>query len=153
MAWVDAQYLDRVLGSTKLRQVLFAVDGTYSAEAVTQAELAARATVVSYLLHAGYADPGPTLEAGAISTAFLADHCAALMIARAYSRAKGIAWPPGLQDSIAASLAQLESMREQKLPVPGLTPSTVNGYGGVNVSRPADRPAMFSRSALKTWGA
>lgn len=152
--WVDAPYLDSMLGSSILRQRLFSVDGVFSSDALEQYEVGARATVVSYLLFAGYSDPGETIDTTQTSGAFLADLCAALMVSRAFARTKGIQWPPGLADSVEASLAALEDIREKRLPVPGLSPSTVAGYGGVSGSRttgPDARVNQFAVSRLRGW--
>lgn len=157
MAWVDTDYVDNVLGSTQLRSILFSVGGTFSATAFTQAEASARARVLSYIEQAGYSNPGETIDATTVSGALLADLVASLMIARAFARGRGIQWPPGIQDSVAASLADLESIRLGELPIPGMTASTTTGYGGVTTSvtssstSTSTRPQVFSRDALKRW--
>lgn len=156
MAWVDSTRIDRLLGNSTLRQRLFSVDGSYDANAFAQYEAAARSKIVSYLLYAGYADPGDTLSSGTTSEAFLADLCAMLMVRNAFAQAKGIAWPAGLREATDQTLADLTAIYEKKLPVPGLTPSTVNGYGGVDVSSVLEtdedaRPQRFNRKSTKTW--
>ncbi len=158
MAWVDTARVDNMLGSSTLRQALFALDGTYAAGVFNQYEAEARAEVISYLQQAGYASPGATLTSGSDAEAFLASRAAALMISNAFARTKGIQWPAGLRDQTEKLIQSLQALADRQLPVPGLEPSTTAGIGGAIGSETSEdidgsRPQRISRGELKTWGA
>lgn len=156
MAWTTSTRIDRVLGSSTLRQKLFAVDGVYDADCLAQYEAEARARIVQRLVWAGYSDPGATLEAGTTTEALLAGYCEALMLMDAFAQAKGIQWPAGLRDRMETKATEALTLHESKLPIPGLTPSTTSGYGGISTSETDEtvdgsRPQRMSRDQLKTW--
>ncbi len=85
----------------------------------------------------------------------MAGNAACLMISRAFARSPGIAWPGGdLRDNVEASVAKLNAIYEKRLPVPGLVPSLVSGYGGTSASPTTGddaRPARLSRAATRRW--
>jgi hypothetical protein len=156
MAWTTSTRVDRVLGSSTLRQKLFAVDNVYDADCFAQYEAEARARIVQRLVWAGYSDPGATLEAGTTTEALLAGYCEAVMLMDAFAQAKGIQWPAGLRDRMETKAKEALSLHESKLPIPGLTPSTSAGYGGVqatptNEAIEGSRPQRMSRAQTKTW--
>lgn len=156
MAWTTATRIDRVLGSSTLRQKLFAVDGVYDAAMLAQYEAEARGRIVQRLVWAGYSDPGDSLVAGSTTEAVLAGYCEALMLMDVFAQAKGIQWPAGLRDRVETKAKEALVLHESKLPIPGLTPSTSGGYGGVQATSTDEavtgsRPQRMSRDQLKSW--
>lgn len=156
MAWTTTTRVDRVLGSSTLRQKLFAVDGTFAQEMFDQYEAEARARVVQRLLWAGYSSPGATLTSGTDTEALLAGYVEALMVLDAFAQAKGIQWPAGLRDRLETKATEALTLHETKLPIPGLTPASDAGYGGISTSSTDEtvsgsRPQRMSRDQLKTW--
>lgn len=141
MAWVDSTYLGYALGSG-LRDALFP-----TSDVVDQYELTARATVVSVLQYAGYADPGATLTAGTVTTAFLQKLLVAIMCRDAAALRKSITLP----SAVSEGLVMLDQVYQRKLPVPGAQPEAAHGYGGVRFS-PSEgtgaRPPVFGRGDL-----
>lgn len=141
MAWVDSTYLGYALG-TSLRDALFP-----TSDVVDQYELTARATVVSVLQYAGYADPGATLTSGTVTSAFLQKLLVAIMARDAAATRKGITLP----SAVSEGLAMLDQVYSRKLPIPGLQPDPAHGYGGVRFS-PSEgtgaRPPVFGRGDL-----
>lgn len=145
MAWVDSTHLGYVLGTT-LRDALFP-----DANAVTEYELSARATVESVMQFAGYVSPGATLsDSTSTTTGFLKKLVTAIMCRDAAATRHGITLP----SAVSEGLMMLDQLYNRKLPIPGLTPGTRDGYGGSKfspTSGDSGRPAQMSRSALKSW--
>lgn len=145
MAWVDVDFINKMIG-TAARTSLGLSGGTFS-----HFELAARGTVLSAMQYAGYADPGDTMDHTTVTGAFLAQLCAGVMIRDAFQYRKGVRLPFDPSGTISESLMRLDAIYNKKLPIPGLTPDTLAGYGG-NVSSPTTgtnaRPSYFGPGKL-----
>lgn len=145
MAWVDSTHLGYVLG-TGLRDALFP-----DSNALEQYELSARSTVESVMQYAGYASPGATLaDSTSTTSGFLKKLVVAIMSRDAAAQRSGIVLP----SAVSEGLMMLDQVYSRKLPIPGLTPGTRDGYGGSKFSATSGnsgRPAQLSRSALKSW--
>jgi hypothetical protein len=136
MAWLTMSYVDNAIGAPTRQAV------APSTAVFNQFEQTARVKVIAILQHAGYASPGTSLTTGLDSTHFLRMLCAAQFASR-----KGIKFPPSAEDGFAL----LSAVYEKKIPVPGMSPSTSDGYGGSQFSATtgtSGRPQQFSRAKL-----
>lgn len=141
MAWLTTTYVDNVIGSTTRSAV------APSTAVFNQFEATARVKVIAVLQHAGYASPGTSLTTGLDSTHFLRMLCAAQWCREAFGARKGIKFPPAITDGFDL----LNAVWDKKIPVPGLSPSDEDGYGGSRFSATSgdsSRPQQFSRSKL-----
>lgn len=141
MAWIDTTYVDNLIGSTQRTAV------APSTSVFNQFESSARSNVIAVLQYAGYASPGSTLTSGTDATAFLQMLCAAQWCRSAFGNRKGLKFPPAITDAFEL----LNAVYEKRLPVPGMQPSTVGGYGGIRASATTGdsaRAQEFSRSKL-----
>jgi hypothetical protein len=141
MAWLTTGYLDNLIGSSTRSAV------APSTAVFNQFEATARVKVIAVLQHAGYSSPGTALTTGLDSTHFLRMLCAAQWCREAFGNRKGVKFPPAITDAFDL----LNAVYDKKLPVPGMSPSTADGYGGSIFSATSGtsaRPQRFSRSKL-----
>lgn len=139
--WVDQTYLDNCISSGTRQAV------APSTAIFRQFEASARVKVIAILQHAGYASPGTALTTGLDSTHFLRMLCAAQWCREAFGNRKGIKFPPAITDAFDL----LNAVYEKKIPVPGMSPATADGYGGSRFSATTGdsaRVQQFSRSKL-----
>lgn len=145
MAWITAGYVKAAITTATYNAV------APSTAVFTQFEAGARAHVSAVLQYAGYSSPGDSLTAGTHTTAFLQRLALGVWCRDVFAARKGIKHP--LPEAAASALSTLEAVYEKKLPVPGGTPSTRDGYSGgqfspTNASSTDGRPQQFSRSKL-----
>ncbi len=142
MTWVSSAYLDDAIGSDQVT----ALGLTTGTTRLAQYEIAARATVLSALQYAGYPAVGETLDtssaAAAVTSAFLQKMCAAIMLRDAYSLIPGITLTAEAQAAISQGLTMLDAVYDKKLPVPGMAPVAIDGYGGVKFNVDISTPAL-----------
>ena len=129
MAWVTSTEVGYSIGSGQVTAL-----GLGDATTYAQFELQARATVLAVTQYAGYANPGETLTAGTVATGFLQKLIIAVIARDAYAARKGIQVPPETATMITSSLSMLDAVYSKKLPIPGMDPDTLDGYGGVKFS-------------------
>ncbi len=145
MAWIDATYLEQSIGTAAVTAL------GLSGGTLTQYELAARSTVIATMQYAGYAAPGTTIDTASVSGAFLAKLCSALIIRDAYQYRKGVRLPFDPSGTISEGLFLMDSVYNKRLPIPGLEPDTLAGYGG-NKGSPiigtGARPTVFGPGKL-----
>lgn len=134
MAFIDREYVNRALGEETTRK-LAPTDDDFM-----QYESQARAVVRSAAQAAGYT-LGETTNIELIKLATLGQ-----WYLFAGGLRHGLELPPALQQSINL----LEGIRTGTIPIPGMTPSTSAGVGGVKFSSPRVRRQYFARS--KMWG-
>jgi hypothetical protein len=139
MAWISQDYINNLIGSSTRAAV------APSTSVFNQFEATARVKVISVLQHAGYASPGTSLTDNLDSTHFLRMLCAAQWCREAFGARKGVKFPPSITDGFDL----LNAVWEKKIPVPGMVPSTADGYGGSRFTSSAARPQQFSRSKLR----
>lgn len=141
MAWIDATYLQNAVGSSQVTAL------GLTSGVLTQYELEARSTVLAVLQYAGYPDPGDTLTAGTVTTAFLQKLVAAIVLRDAYALRTGIEISEQTQETISHGVSLLDAVYNKRLPVPGLEPVARDGYGGVKftpTSGTSARPQIFN---------
>ena len=139
--WVSRTYANIAVGTA----VMNAIAPTTAV--FNQYEHSARSKVLAILAHAGYESPGTALTDGTDSAAFLRSVCVAQLCREAAGNRKGITFPVAVTDAFEL----LNAVYEKRLPVPGMTPSTSAGYGGVKISAgtgSAARPQVFARGKL-----
>jgi hypothetical protein len=145
VTWVTSAYLDNTIG-TAARTALGLSGGVLS-----QYEAEARSVVASALQYAGYSVP-TTITTTSLSGAFLAKLCAAHIVNNAFQYRKGVRLPFDPSGTITEGLAMLDAVHNKRLPVPGMTPDTLGGYGG-SVGSPVTgdkaRPAAFAVGKLR----
>lgn len=144
MAWIDTTYVDNLIGSSTRAAV------APNTAVFNQFEGVARVKVLAVLQHAGYASPGTALTTGLDSTHFLRMLAAAQWCREAFGNRKGVKFPPAITDGFDL----LNAVWDKKIPVPGLSPSTADGYGGSRFSPTTGtgaRPQQFSRSKLSGY--
>lgn len=145
MAWVDTDYLNRMIG-TAARTALGLTGATFN-----HYEAAARGTVLSAMQYAGYSSPGTSVDHLSPTGGFLAQLCAQVMVRDAYQYRKGVRLPFDPSGTISESLMRLDAIYNKKLPIPGLTPDLLGGYGGNESSSPVGtnaRPTYFGPGKL-----
>lgn len=135
MAFIDRAYVNRAVGEgTSLG--LAPTDEDFN-----QYEAQACSVVRSAALAAGY-QLGESTDNELVKLAtlgqwyFLAGGCR-----------HGLEVPPAIQQAINL----LEAIRTGSLPIPGMTPSTSGGVGGVKFSSPLTKPQHFARSKMALW--
>lgn len=134
MAWIDKTYLDNAIG-TDQAQALGLEDSLGALTArFDQYELDGRSTVLSVLQYAGYSGVNSTLtdsdDTATVLNAFLKKLAFAILIQDAYSMLPGISMSQELRQAVTSGLTMLEEVYQKRLPPPGMTPDTANGYGG-----------------------
>lgn len=144
-AWVDANFISLMIG-TAARTALGLSGSTF-----THYENAAQGTVISAMQYAGYTPPD-TVDHLTPQGAFLAQLVAGIMIRDAFQFRKGIRLPFDPSGTISEALFRLDALYNKKLPIPGMTPDTLAGYGG-NISSPTTgtnaRPSYFGPGKLR----
>ena len=144
MAWLTTTYVDNLIGQSTRAAV------APTTAVFNQFEGVARVKVIAVLQHAGYASPGTALTTGSDSTHFLRMLAAAQWCREAFGNRKGVKFPPAITDGFDL----LSAVWDKKIPVPGLSPSTADGYGGALFSATSGsggRPQQFSRSKLSGY--
>lgn len=130
MAWIDQTYLTNAIGAAQVT----ALGLTDASARLIQYELLARSRVIAALQYAGYADPGDTLtettEAQKVTAAFYKQMAAAVLLRDAFALIPGIDISQAAQAAIGSGLALIDAVYEKKLPIPGATANTLDGYGG-----------------------
>lgn len=142
--WVTSGYLDNAI-TTAARTALGLSGGVLS-----QYELEARGVVASALQYAGYSVP-TSIDTTTVAGAFLAKLVAAHVINNAYQYRKGVRLPFDPQGTITEGLAMLDAVHNKRLPVPGMSPGTLAGYGGSEgapLTGPNARPQYFTPGKL-----
>lgn len=137
--WLSVQYVDNLIGA-QTRAAVAPTDPVFR-----QFEETARAKVIAVLQHAGYASPGTSLPTSGDAAAFLRMLCAAQWCREAFGNRKGISFPPSITDAFEL----LNAVYDRRIPVPGMHPSSADGYGGSRFSSRRDRPQVFSRRQLR----
>lgn len=140
MALIDTSYVDNAIG-TALR-----ITVAPSTAAFNQYEEQARAVVQAAAQVAGYS-VGNTSDNATVQL---------LALGQWYRFATGLRKGIEIPEPIQASIDQLALVRTGDLPIPGMSPSTRDGIGGVKFSdtdenSDSGRPQYFSRSKLRTW--
>lgn len=145
MAILTPQYVDNAIGTGTREALVGTATGTGSA--FLQHEAAARAIVASRAAVKGYTIAEDTDN----------DFVRLLVLGQWYALAgglkKGLELPPAIADAMA-KLDQVAKTGDGALPIPGLSPSTRDGVGGVRFSRtsgPDGRRQYLSRKALVNW--
>jgi hypothetical protein len=144
MAWLTTSYLDAAI-TTAARTALGLTGAVFN-----QYEAEARAVVSSAIQYAGYAAP-TSIDTSSVSGAFLAKLTAAHIINNAFQYRKGVRLPFDPTGTITEGLSMLDAVHNKKLPIPGMTPDTLGGYGGSTGSPTVGtgaRPSAFSVSKL-----
>lgn len=144
MAWLTTSYLDNAI-TTSARTALGLTGGVFA-----QYEAEARAVVSSALQYAGYSVP-TTIDTSSVAGAFIAKMTAAHIINNAFQYRKGVRLPFDPQGTITEGLMLLDAVHSKKLPVPGMTPDTLGGYGGTEGSPTTGsnaRPSYFGPGKL-----
>lgn len=143
MAIITAGYVDRAIGTSTRIALVGTAAGTGSAFA--QFEAQARSVVAAKAQIKGYS----------IGTSSTNDFVRLLVLGQWYFFAggmrKGLEVPPAIADAI--NKLDEVSRDENALPIPGLSPSTDDGIGGVqfSASTTGARSQRFSRSKLSQW--
>lgn len=144
-AWVDANFINLMIG-TAARTALGLSGNTFS-----HYQNAAQGTVISAMQYAGYTPPD-TVDHATPGGAFLAQLVAGIMIRDAFQFRKGIRLPFDPSGTISEALFRLDALYNKKLPIPGMEPDTLAGYGG-NISSPTvgtnARPSYFGPGKLR----
>lgn len=144
MAWVTSSYLDNAI-TTAARTAL-----GLTGSVLTQYEAAARSTVIATMQFAGYT-PATSIDTSTDTGAFLAKLVSALIIRDAYQYRKGVRLPFDPSGTISEGLFLLDAVHTKRLPIPGMEPSTLDGYGG-GASSPSvgtfARPSYFGAGKL-----
>lgn len=137
--WVNSDYLGHMIGTGAVGALGLNNDG----DTFDQYELEARATVSAVMQYAGYTAPD-SIDRTTVTGAFLAKLCASVLVRDAYGNRKGVMLPPFVQDG----LDMLDAVYQKKLPIPGLSPNTRDGYGGLKVASSTVKPARYGRGDL-----
>lgn len=145
MAIITAGYVDRAIGTAT--RVAFVGTATGTGSAFLQHEAAARAVVASRAQVKGYA----------IGTSSDNAFVKLLVLSQWYFLAggmrKGLEVPPAIAEGLRA-LEQVSKTGDGALPIPGMTPSTEDGIGGVQFSTTTGTDARvqyFSRDKMRSW--
>jgi len=135
--WVDAPYLVDAIGLDQVQALGLSTDGIVATSRLTQYELAGRGTVSAVMQYAGYTTPEATLptpvDADAVqnlTNAFLRKLVASIILRDVYALVPGIDVSEGMQAAISVGLTMLDGVYDKKLPIPGMQPGTLDGYGG-----------------------
>ena len=144
MAWVTSSYLDNAI-TTAARTALGLSGGV-----LTQYEASARATVIATMQFAGYTAP-VSVDTTTDTGAFLAKLVSALIVRDAYQYRKGVRLPFDPSGTISEGLFLLDAVHTKRLPIPGMEPSSLDGFGG-NAGSPSvgtnARPSFFGPGKL-----
>lgn len=146
MAWVTQAYLENAIGTSAVSAL-----GLSNATVLGQYELTSRAAVLSALQYAGYSSPGSTVDTATEAGAFLASLCAGLILRDAYQYRKGVRLPFDPSGTISEALFRLDALYNKRLPIPGMSPDTLAGYGGTAASPQTGtnaRPSYFGPGKL-----
>lgn len=135
MSFIDRSYVVNALGEETVSGM------APTDEDFNQYEAQARAVVSSAALAAGY-QLGESTDNALVKLATLGQW---YFFAGGFRF--GLEVPPAIQQAINL----LEAIRTGTLPIPGMTPSSSAGVGGVKISSPNDRPQYFSRDELSGW--
>lgn len=139
MTWLDGTYLQSAIGSDQGYSLglLTTSTGTTTTTRFTQYELLSRARVIAALQFAGYPAPSATLPTPSstedpvnVSNAFLRQIQFAVLLKDAYAFIPGIELPAAAATAIATGISMLDAVYAKRLPVPGLTATALDGYGG-----------------------
>lgn len=138
MAWIDGTYLQAAVGSSQgyALGLLTTSTGTTTTDRFTQYELLARGRVIAAMQFAGYPAPSATLptytvgDPGEVTNAFLQDMTCGILLSTVYNLVPGIEISDATQSAINAGPRMVAALRDGKLPVPGLTATAIDGYGG-----------------------
>lgn len=145
MAWVDAAYLTNAIGA----QQVASLGLTTGSDRLTQAELDARATVLSVVEFAGYGGQftetlSVATESAKVTSYFLKGLCAALIIQATLDLVPGIQLTGTGTDFISRNLSKLDAVYNKKLPIPGAQPTPQNALGGVKFTPRCLAPRRFN---------
>lgn len=125
MAWVTEAYVKNSI--TTAATTALGLTGTV----FTQFEAEARSTVVAAMQHAGYAAPASiTIDGTSDAGSFLAQLVTSIVLRDAYQLRKGVRLPFDPSSRISDGLSRLDALYEKKLPIPGMEPDSLDGYGG-----------------------
>lgn len=142
MAWITQTYMENMIGVEEAAQLW------PSTPIFNQFEVAARATVISSIEHAGYTAPD-TLDLSSVTGGFLGKLIGGVLLRDGYSSRNGTELPAMAQEAVS----MLDAIYDKRLPIPGLTPSTLDGYGGNKFSKLNSpyqyRYTYFGRDDLK----
>lgn len=145
MAILTTEYVDNAIGTAT--RIAFVGSATGTGSAFLQHEAAARSIVASRAAVKGYA----------IGTSSDNDFVRTLVLGQWYMMAgglrKGLEVPDAIRNAIVA-LEQVAQSGEGALPIPGMTPSTEDGIGGVKFSSSTGtgaRVQYFSRTKMRSW--
>lgn len=142
MAWIDETYLQNLIGSGTVTALGLSTAGVFA-----QFEGSARSRVLAVIQYAGYPSPGSDLTSADSDAAnFLKACVASVMVREAMGMRKGIQLPETAQAVINATLLQLDAVYEKRLPVPGMTPNSLGGYGGFKLT-----PSSGSSGVPQVW--
>lgn len=135
MAWLDGTYLQNAVGSPQGYSLglLTTNSGTTTTSRFDQYELLARARVTGVLQFAGYPAPSATLSSASsadVTNAFLRQIACSILLNDCYALVPGIKITSEAQASIRVGLTMLDAVYDKRLPVPGLTATAIDGYGG-----------------------
>jgi len=139
VTWIDGTYVQNAIGSDQGYSLglLTTSTGTTTTDRFTQYELLSRSRVIACLQFAGYPAPSATLTTPAdtadpvnVTNAFLRQMQAAVLFNDCYALVPGIELPKTTLNAIATGVAMLDAVYSKRLPVPGLTATAMDGYGG-----------------------
>lgn len=146
MAWVTQSYLENMVGTDAVSAL-----GLSSASILGQFELSARARVITVMQHAGYPTPADTLDTTDVTGAFLAGLCACVLLRDAYQLRKGVSLKEAAASAISEGIGALDAIYDKRLPIPGMDPDPLGGYGGTKGSPyigTGARPSAFGPGKL-----
>lgn len=139
MTWLDGTYLQNAIGSDQGYSLglLTTLTGTTTTDRFTQYELLSRSRVIACLQFAGYPAPSATLATPAdaadpvnVTNAMLRQMQMAVLLKDCLAMVPGIELAASAADAIATGISMLDAVYAKRLPVPGLTATALDGYGG-----------------------
>lgn len=155
MTWIDGSYVQNAIGSDQGYSLglLTTSTGTAITARFTQYELLSRSRVIAALQFAGYPAPSATLTTPSstddpvnVTNAFLRQIQFAVLLKDCYALVPGIELPAAAATAIATGISMLDAVYAKRLPVPGLSATPLDGYGGskFNTTAPTYPPIQTS---------